>query len=134
MSCKVGNKNHKERCTKYKTRGQREINKAKKAERNERRIARFAARRDKKHEEKYVPTGIKRDDGSNKTESLKDSAYTPKQKNMTEFAAWKSFMKRTQNQLDKEEMELKKAMEAATNNNNKKGRKRNEKKENASKE
>lgn len=121
MSCKVGNRNHKERCTKYKTRGQRELNKEKKKERNQKRIARFVARREQKQKEEYIPTGVRRDDGSNITESYKDSAFRPAQKNKTDYAAWTSFMKRAQNQLDKEALAIKRALEAEENKNKKRG-------------
>ncbi len=123
MSSKMGNRAHKDRCQAYKTRGQREINQAKKAERNKKRIERFAARRNQKQKEEYIPTGVKRDDGSNFTESCKDFAYRPAQNHKTEFAAWTSFMRRAQNQLDKEALELKKALEATEKkNNNKRGK------------
>ena len=124
MSCKMGNHNHKERCQKYKTRGQREINKEKKAERDRKRIARFASRAARKPpKEPYVPKDEK-ERGDNKM-SKNDLAYTPKQEHMTEYARRVSFLRRTQNQLDAEALELKKALEAA---NGKKTKKRKEKK------
>ena len=85
MSCKVGNKSHKDRCQKYKTRGQREINKELKKKRNEKRIAKFAARREKKGEEvkNYTPKDPETR-GSNKMEPLGNFAYRPKCSN---FAA-----------------------------------------------
>lgn len=123
MSCKVGNKNHHDRCQKYKTRGQREINKEKKQERNKRRIAKFAARREKNEQEKknYTPQDPETR-GSNKMEKLGNFAYRPKMKHMTEFSEWTSMMRRVQNQLDAEAMELKKALEVT---NKKKGSKKN---------
>ena len=125
MSCKVGNKAHHDRCQKYKTRGQREINKEKKQERNQRRIAKFAARRAKKEKEAkkvYEPRDPETR-GDNKIPKLGDFAYRPKMKHMTEFSAWTSLMRRVQNQLDKEIIEMKKALELT---NKKKGKKNNE--------
>lgn len=62
MSCKSGNKAHKERCKQYKAEGRRELNKKKKAARHEKRMQRFAERResgkcyqyDKKRTEKKI--------------------------------------------------------------------------------
>ena len=62
MSCKAGNKNHKARCQQYKSEGRRELNKKKKAARHEKRMQRFAERResgkcyqyDKKRTEKKI--------------------------------------------------------------------------------
>lgn len=59
---KVGNKNNKERCKQYKAEGRRELNKKKKAARHEKRMQRFAERResgkcyqyDKKRTEKKI--------------------------------------------------------------------------------
>lgn len=46
MSCKAGNKKHKERCQRYKSENRRAINKQKKAKRHEKRMQRFADRRE----------------------------------------------------------------------------------------
>lgn len=62
MSCKMGNKAHKERCKQYKAEGRRELNKKKKQARHEKRMQRFAERResgkcyqyDKKRTEKKI--------------------------------------------------------------------------------
>lgn len=105
MSCKAGNKSHKERCKQYKAEGRRELNKKKKAARHEKRMQRFAERResckcyqyDKRKTEKKikdrVPIGTNL--GSNK---------------WTEVAEWDSISAK----LDKiYEQEKKKAQAAA---------------------
>ena len=46
MSCKAGNKNHKQRCEKYRQQGRRAINKENRAERHKKRMQRFAERRE----------------------------------------------------------------------------------------
>jgi len=51
------NKNNKLRCERYKAQGRREINKKKKAERNEKRIAKFAKRREEGKAYEYVWLG-----------------------------------------------------------------------------
>ena len=124
MSCKVGNKAHHDRCQKYKTRGQREINKAKKQEKNQKRIAKFAARRAKKAERSYPPKDPEVR-GDNLMPPLGDVAWRPKMNHMVEYQKWTSIMRRVQNQLDAEKLEMKKALEGASK---KKGKKKNDKK------
>ena len=114
MSCKISNRAHKERCTKYKNRGQCEINKKKKQEKNERRIAKFAARRKDKQPHTYVPKDPETR-GTNKMEPMGDFAWRPKMEHMVEPQKWTSAMRRIQNQIDKERLEMKRALEAETN-------------------
>ena len=119
MSCKVGNKAHHERCQKYKNSGRREINKAKKQERDKKRIAKFARRRERKPEHTYTPKDPETR-GTNKMEPLGDFAWRPKMEKMVEYQKWTSAFRRIQNQIDAEILEMKKSLEAA-NNKKKKG-------------
>ena len=59
MSCKAGNKSHKARCEKYKQSGRRIINKQEKAKRHEKRMQRFAKRREEGKTYKYTPNPYK---------------------------------------------------------------------------
>ena len=106
MSCKMGNRSHKEGCLKYKQEGRREKNKKLKAERNERRIAKFARRREKKQEGSYAPKDPE-NRGTNLQSPIGDFAYRPRMEHMTEFQKVKSFERRIQNQLDAEILEKK---------------------------
>ena len=119
MSCKVGNRAHHERCQKYKQRGQRELNKVKKQEKNQKRIAKFAAKREKKEPHTYVPKDPETR-GSNKTEPLGSFPWRPKMDRMIEVQKWTSIMRRVQNNIDAEREEVKKALEKE---NKKKGSK-----------
>lgn len=106
MSCKMGNRSHKEGCLKYKQEGRREKNKKLRAERNERRIAKFARRREKKQERSYAPSDPE-NRGTNLQPPIGDFAYRPRMEHMTEFQKVKSFERRIQNQLDAEILEKK---------------------------
>ena len=89
MSCKAGNKNHKDRCQRYKSEGRRELNKKKKAARHEKRMKRFADRKaagkcyqyDKKKTEKKIKDRIPI--GTNLNSSKK-----------TEYAEWDSIQRK----------------------------------------
>ena len=118
------NKRHHELCLKYKTEGRREKNKKIRAERNERRIAKFAKRREAKGEVKkdYIPKDPELR-GTNKTPSMKDFACTPKQEHMDEYSKRRSFSARIQNQLNAVILEEKK--EAMAKKNKKEGKKQN---------
>ena len=95
------NKRHHELCLKYKTEGRREKNKKIRAEKHQRLLAKFAKRRESKGiiKNDYIPKDPEIR-GLNKEPKHKDSAFTPKQKHMDEYSAFRSFMKRTRNQLD----------------------------------
>lgn len=108
MSCKMGNRSHKEGCLKYKQEGRREKNKKLKAERNERRIARFAKRSAEKSPKTYVPKDPE-NRGSNLEPSYGDFAYRPRMEHMTPYQKERSFEQRIQNQLDAEILAIKKA-------------------------
>jgi len=116
------NKRHYELCLRYKQEGRREKNKKIRAERNERRMLKFAERREAKGEVKkdYVPKGPEFR-GDNREPSLKDFAWTPKQEHMDEYSMTKSFSARIQNQLDRVLLEEKK--EAMSKKKNKGGNK-----------
>lgn len=95
------NKRHHELCQKYKQEGRREKNKKIRAERNERRMAKFARRREAKGEE--TKEFVSKDPefrGTNKQESLKFFAWSPRQDNMDEYSRVRSFSRKIQNQLD----------------------------------
>ncbi len=100
------NKRHHELCLKYKQSGQREVNKAIKAERNKRRVERFARKRAEKQEVNWEPKDPETR-GSNREEGLGDFAWRPKQEHMVPYAKERSFGRRIQNQLNKEIMEAK---------------------------
>lgn len=102
------NKRHHELCLKYKQESRREKNKKIRAERNERRIAKFAARKAKKGEE--VWDGVPKDPetrGTNRQEPMGDSFYRPKMEHMTPYQKEISFMRRIRNEREKEEYEAK---------------------------
>ena len=118
------NKRHHELCVRYKQSGQREVNKAIRAERNQRRIAKFAKRREAKGEDvKNVILADPESRGTNREPKHKDFAWTPKQEHMDEYSKLRSFLKRAQNQLDAVIQEEKK--EAMTKKNKKEGKKNN---------
>lgn len=102
------NKRHNELCKKYKQEGRREKNKAITAERNERRIAKFARRRENK-EPRITYAADPDDRGTNMQPPLGDFAYRPKMDNMLPYQRERSFERRIQNQLDAEIMAEKKA-------------------------
>lgn len=118
MSAKMGNRSHKEGCQKYKQSGRREINKAIRAKRNEKRIEKFAARKAAK--EARVWDGVPKDPetrGSNREPSYDGFAYRPGMDKMLPYQKLQSLMRRVQNQLDAERAEQKKK------ENNKEGKK-----------
>lgn len=121
MSAKMGNRSHKDGCQKYKQEGRREKNKKLKAERNERRIAKFAKRAENKAPK--VDRGPKDPEnrGTNFEPPIGDFAYRPRMDHMTPYQRERSFMRRIQNQLDAEILE-KKRQEQRKSNKNKEGK------------
>lgn len=97
------NKRHHELCLRYKQEGRRERNKAERAKRNEVRIAKFAKRREAKGEveKDYTPKDPETR-GTNKQESLKYFAWSPRQDKMDEYSKRRSFSRKIKNQLDAE--------------------------------
>ncbi len=92
------NKAHKARCERYKSRGQREINKEIKQQRHKKRMEKFAKRREKKASEPVVEKVRGDERGSNITEPLGKQYKNalPLQKNT-------SMLRILQNNLDREE-------------------------------
>lgn len=111
------NKAHKQRCENYKKRGQREINKKLKQEKDKKRIARFAKRREEGKSYKYEPLTPPADDASFREKS----AYLTERKiraeknvdHRTPWAKNRSYMQKLQNEIDKAALEEKRRMEAA---------------------
>lgn len=60
MSCKAGNKKHKERCQRYKQEGRKEKNKTKKQIKHEKRLKKFADRREQGKTYEYKPNPYKK--------------------------------------------------------------------------
>lgn len=102
------NKRHHELCQHYKQTGRRELNKAERAKRNQRRIEKFVAKREARGEVKndYVP---KPEDerGDNRMPPMGDWAWRPKMKHMLPIQKEISFMRRLQNQIDAEDYAFK---------------------------
>lgn len=99
------NKAHKARCERYKSRGQREINKALKQEKHKKRMAKFAARREAGKTYEYKPNPYKEGTNDWNRENL-----TRKEKNKskkTELQIITSTLRKLKNQLVKEEKEMK---------------------------
>lgn len=119
MSAKAGNRAHKEGCLKYKQENRREKNKAIRAERNERRIAKFARRRENRPERSHAPVDPE-NCGTNRMEPIGNFAYRPRMDHMVEFQKVESFERRIQNQLDAEILE-KKREEQKKKSKNKEG-------------
>lgn len=111
------NKAHKQRCENYKKRGQREINKKIKQEKDKKRIEKFARRREDGKAYKYEPLTPPADD----VPSREKSAYLMERKiraeknvdHRTDWARNRSYMQKLQNELDKAALEEKKKLEAA---------------------
>lgn len=102
------NKAHHDRCVKYKNRGQREINKKLKQDRDKKRIAHFAARKEagKCYEYKPLPPEPENKKSSawyewnelRRARELKADPYRTK----TEFQKWKSIMSKVQSEVDEQ--------------------------------
>ena len=115
------NKRHHELCQKYKQEGRREKNKKIRAERNERRIAKFARRRENKPPRVSYASNPE-DRGDNRQAPLGDFAYRPKMDHMVPFQKERSFEQRIQNQLDAEILAMKREeQKRKSKNNNKEG-------------
>lgn len=102
------NKRHHELCQRYKQEGRRDKNKKIRAEKNEKRIAKFAARRAKKGESTW--DGIPKDPETrvtNRMEPMGDSFYRPKMEHMLPYQKEISFLRRIRNEREKEEYEAK---------------------------
>ena len=117
------NKAHKERCVKYKNRGQREINKKKKQERDKKRIARFAKRREEGKTYKYEPLTPPAEDATKMEKQLyvreRNFRATKNEDHRTHWARNRSLLQKLQNELDKAALEEKRKLEAANGKKNK---------------
>lgn len=96
---KSGNANHKKRYDRYKTQGRREANKKLKQERNEKRIAKFAKRKEEGKSYQYKPNPYKEDSADYTHEALIRHEKTLSKKG--EFQRRTSVMRKLQNELDK---------------------------------
>ena len=113
MSCKAGNKNHKERCKRYKQEGRRELNKAKKKERHEKRLEKFKKRKEEGKTYSYSPNPYKIDS----KEYIREQNLR-KQKNKThktDVEIWDSIMREVKNITDKEKSLAKESREKMKN-------------------
>lgn len=120
------NKAHHDRCVKYKNRGQREINKKVKQERDAKRRAKFAARREAGKCYKYEPLPKEPENknsrswyewyGMKRERELKADPYRTK----TEYQKWTSIMRKVQNEIDEEVRLMKKEEAKISTKNDKK--------------
>ena len=101
------NKRHHELCQKYKQEGRREKNKKLTAQKQEKRMAKIAEKRNNKPQKErvYVDPEYR---GDNRMAPLSPYGYRPKMEHMTEFQRWTSIMRRVQNEKDAEMNEIKK--------------------------
>ena len=122
------NKAHHDRCVKYKNRGQREINKKIKQEKDAKRRAKFAARRENGKCYEYKPLPKEPEDKNSrewrewvsmKRERAFKAYVNDPYKNKTEYQKWTSIMRKVQNEID-EEIRLIKKEEAKISSKNEK--------------
>ena len=113
MSCKAGNKNHKERCKRYKQEGRRELNKVKKKERHEKRLEKFRKRREEGKTYTYTPNPY--EIGSQ--EYIKENNLRQKKNktHKTDVAIWSSIMRKVNNVVEKEKALAKEKQEKTKN-------------------
>lgn len=114
MSCKAGNKNHKERCKRYKQEGRRNTNKLKKQKKHEKRMQKFAKRREEGKTYQYEPIPYKK--GSKEYIREQNIRSHKNDTNKTECQIWDSIMRKVQNVVDKEKALHKLEMEKEQNN------------------
>ena len=105
MSCKVGNKNHKARCERYKQSGRRIINKQKKAERHKKRMEKFAKRREEGKTYQYTPIPYK--EGTKEYIEEKRNRASKNVSHSTPTSIYDSVMRKLDNRLAKEREALK---------------------------
>lgn len=91
---KVGNKNHKDKCQKYRNSGRREINKEIKQERYRKKMEKLKAKREKRLSNA--------EEGLNKKKNNKKE-QTPPYSNKTELQKWTSIMRKLDNYLEEKE-------------------------------
>lgn len=108
------NKRHKEKCQAYKQSGRREFNKAKKQERHEKRMAKFAKRREEGKTYEYKPNPYKQ--GSKNWKHERDDRAAKNTGKRLEIARMDSIWRKLNNELEAEERARKKA-KGVTNDN-----------------
>lgn len=113
MSCKAGNKNHKERCKKYKQEGRRELNKLKKKKKHEKRMEKFKKRREEGKTYSYSPNPYKIET----KEYIKEHNLRQRKnkKHKTDVAIWDSIMRKVKNIVEKEKSLAKEKQEKMKN-------------------
>lgn len=109
MSCKAGNKNHKERCNRYKQEGRRAKNKIKKQEKHEKRMQKFAKRREEGKNYTYQKNPYEK--GSEEYIREQNARSHKNISHKTDIELWDSIMRKVQNIVDKEESLKKKEKE-----------------------
>lgn len=113
MSCKAGNKNHKERCKRYKQEGRRLLNKDKKKKRHEKRLEKFKKRKEEGKSYVYSPNPYEIDTMEYvREENLRQQKNKP---HKTDVAIWDGIMRKVQNITDKEKALAKEAREKMKN-------------------
>ena len=116
MSCKAGNKNHKERCKRYKQEGRRNTNKLKKQKRHEKRMQKFAKRKEEGKTYQYEPIPYKKGSAEYiREENIRSHKNDSKK---TEYQIWDSIMRKVQNIVNKEKALHKLESEKEQNKNN----------------
>lgn len=115
MSCKAGNKSHKARCEKYKQQNRRGINKQKKAERHQKRMDKFAKRREEGKTYKYTPNPYK--EGTKEHIRENNLCASKNVSHSTETSYFDSVMKKLDNRIAKEIAEEKRLAEIKENKN-----------------
>ena len=102
-------------CEKYKQTGQKARNKALKAERAERLTAHFAKRREEGKAYEWKPNPYDKNGSRRERKRWYAESRARAAKNVDhrdDVSKWKSIMRKVQNELDREEIERKKALES----------------------
>lgn len=115
---KPGNQNHRKRYERYKNQGRKDANKKLRQERDEKRRAKFAKRREEGKTYEYTPNPYKKDSADYVHEALIRHEKTLSKKG--EFQRTTSVMRKLQNELDK----IAKAEKAAMDRTNRRERSR----------
>ena len=98
MSCKAGNKKHKERCQKYKQEGRRERNRILKQERIKNRLQKFK----EKMERRAAAGKTYKYDKKRTEQKRKDGICINTISKKTFYQKWESAMQKCQNEVNKE--------------------------------
>lgn len=100
MSCKAGNKAHKDRCKRYEQEGRRAKNKLIKQERHLKRIEKFKKRREDGKTYCYKPNPYKK--GSNEYIEEQNRRRQKNKNRKTQIEIWDSVMRKVNNAVEKE--------------------------------